>query len=305
MGNKSGKSKKEGGAPPLPSRNNGTGTPQNIKTPLHEDDFFFRPMGHHGLPHSVQAIAYSNTQRVLAVGTSTGIVKIFGGNGIEILVENLNSRSPIIALEFNRSGSKLCTFSSDTEFRTIDMTTYKVCGSLSPGWTRGAHITCVHLPPDTDHPFIYVGLDNGYVEVINTLTMERTGYTVSAQSIDINPEQEDLIFILSDPTDLNKILLGFEKSGPVLWDLTKKRILKRYTFPNSLLEAATNDLDASALTCGAFHESGTQFVVGYSSGHIAVYQTEKHASGKLQPIAYVFHFLCSIQSAHTYVYPLL
>ena len=288
MGNKNSAKKKTSG-PPLPTRNGTTSTTsgkKKVDTPLHEDDFFFRPMGHHGLPHAVQAMAYCNTQRLLAVGTSTGIVKIFGGNGVEILIENLNSRSPIIFLEFNRSGSKLFTFSSDTEFRSIDTTTYKVLGGLSPGWTRGSHITCVHAPPDTDHPFLYVGLDSGYVEVINTLTTERTGYTISATSIDINPEEEDLIFIMSNPADLNRVLLGFEKSGPILWDFAKKKIVKRYSVPGGLAEAAKHDIDSNSLTCGAYHESGTQFVIGYSSGHIAVYQADKSSSGKLQPIAH-------------------
>ena len=121
-------------------------------------------MGHHGLPHSVCAMAYTNIQRFLAVGTSTGVVKLFGKNGIETLLENQNSRSAIISLSFNRSGSKLIIFSADTEFRVIDTSTYQILGGLSSGWTRGAHINCVHMPPDTDHPFIYVGLDNGYVE---------------------------------------------------------------------------------------------------------------------------------------------
>jgi hypothetical protein len=87
-----------------------------------------------------------------------------------------------------------------------------------------------------------------------------------------------LIFILSDPADLNKVLLGFEKSGPMLWDLSKKKISKHYSVPSGITG------DTNLLTCGAFHDSGTQFVVGYLSGHIAVFQTDKSSSGKMQPI---------------------
>ena len=258
------------------------------QTPLHEDDFFLRPMGHHGLCHSVQVMAYSNVQRLLAIGTSTGIVKLFGRNSFEVLLQNQYSRSAIISMNFNRSGSKLFTFSADTEFRVIDMLTYQVLGGLSLGWTRGAHIMCVHMPPDTDHPFIYAGLSNGYVEVINTLTTERTGYRISSTSIDVDPDEEDLVFMASDPSDLNRLLLGYEKLGPVLWDLAKKRIVKHYQPSSGLLELNLGD-DASALTCGAFHNSGTQFVVGYSSGYIVVYDTSKASSGKLQSIGHAMN----------------
>ena len=178
MGNKSAKSK------PAQAARGGKAPPKPF---LEDDDFALRSMGHHGIPHSVTVMTYSNIQRLMALGTATGVVKFFGKSGVEILIHDRNTRSPISALNFNRSGSKLFAFSADTSFRVIDTSTYQVIGGMSKGWTRYARINCVHLPPDTDDPFIYVGLDDGTVEVINTLTTERTGYRITSSEIDLDP----------------------------------------------------------------------------------------------------------------------
>ena len=109
---------------------------------------------------------------------------------------------------------------------------------------------------------------------------------MNSQSIDIDSEEEDLIFMISDPSDLNKLLLGYEKSGAILWDLTKKRIIKRFT----TLTTLTNETsEPSALTCGAFHDSGHQFCLGYTSGHLVIYDSSKSNSGKIQNIGHALN----------------
>mgnify|MGYP000916862448 CR=1 FL=1 len=258
-----------------------------VRKPFLEDnDFCLRQMGHHGIPHAVTVMTYTNIQRLMALGTATGIIKIFGKDGIEILIHDQNTRSPICALDFNRSGSKLFAFSSDTSFRVIDTTTYQVIGNMSKGWARYSSISCVHLPSDTDDPFIYVGLDDGTIEVINTLTIERTGYRITSNYMEINQEEDNYLhFIQSNPANAGMLLLGYETAGPITFDLVKRKY-NRYSPPQGLsdLAARTGGGDSPSLRCGAFKEDGKQFVVGYASGHIAVFNTEKRDSGKIQPI---------------------
>ena len=260
-----------------------------LRTPLHASDFHFRAMGHHGLPQSCQTMAYSNAQRVLAVGTSTGVIKLFGKSGVEVVLQDITSRSSIVHMHFNRSGSRLLCFSANTLFQVFDTHNFKKLGGLSPGWTRGASITCVHVPPDTHHPYVYAGLDTGGVCVIDFHVCENTGYSISPQAlgIDMDSDQEDdtMAFIESNPADLNSILIGFERAGLILWDLAKRRVTKRYILPSDLSDLAFGG-DPS-LTCAAWHQSGHQFVTGFSSGHIAVFDSAHKSSGKTQSLCMI------------------
>ncbi len=191
-------------------------------------------------------------------------------------------------MDFNRSGSKLLCFSANTMFQIYDTYSFKKIGGLSPGWTRGASIACVHVPHDTDHPYAYVGLDTGDIVVVDYHISECTGYRISAGALGVMDDNQDddiMVFIESNPADLNRVLIGFEHAGIILWDLGKRRVLKRYLLPPELSEMALGG--DPLLACAAWHQSGQQFVTGFSSGHIVIFDAAHKGSGKIQSLCMV------------------
>jgi len=58
------------------------------KDKIGQDLFHFSKTVEHGFPNKASAIAFDKTLRLLAIGTSTGFLKIYGKPGVEISADH-------------------------------------------------------------------------------------------------------------------------------------------------------------------------------------------------------------------------
>ena len=147
---------------------------------LMRDDFVFRFVGHHGLPRGLRAMAFDQSQGLLAVGCDDGAVKVFGRGGVSVLLrgpaEGIDAVS-VTCLAFSPCTGNLVTVSADSSVDVWDLGRHALVGTLPSSWTS-AVITTVHFCPGGKFDFALLGDADGTIHVLDLLLLQVSGYRV-------------------------------------------------------------------------------------------------------------------------------
>ncbi|KAH1211851.1 Syntaxin-binding protein 5 [Glycine max] len=84
---------------------------------------------HHGVPSTASILAFDNIQRLLAVGTLDGKIKLFGGDNIEGTLISPKQAS-FKNLEFLENQGFLASVSSDNEIQVWDLKSKQIASAL-------------------------------------------------------------------------------------------------------------------------------------------------------------------------------
>lgn len=138
--------------------------------------FKFRGTLHHGIPGGPTAIAYDHLQRLMAIGTSKGLVKVFGKPGVEVVVNQYEGSISNLCFASNRG--KLVIVHKGGTVEGVNLETRRSIGSYI---FKGADVTCLHHIPNSD--FILVGLSTGNMHVLCTANkIALSSYRISGRS---------------------------------------------------------------------------------------------------------------------------
>lgn len=88
------------------------------ETKLQSDFFKVYDVGHYGLPLNCKTMAFCPQQKILAVGTAQGCLKIFGRQGVEVVLQD--SGPSISHLAFNARGA-LVSVSCDSSIGVYNL----------------------------------------------------------------------------------------------------------------------------------------------------------------------------------------
>jgi len=218
--------------------------------PWRSSMFKFRATLHHGIPGSPSAIAFDCTQRMFAMGTARGLVKIFGKPGVEGVVNQYSSG--ISFLEFvNNSGKLIIVYNSVCTGVNLD--TRRSIGN----YDFKTEVCCIKQLAST--PFIWVGLVTGNVHVLSVGNkIGACGYVISAKN-HLELKQSTPVSALEIHPSLPNVLLIAHESGSLLeWDIEAERIIRRYQVPDS----------CGTLTTAVWHPSGTKLIAGFKNGDL-------------------------------------
>lgn len=152
-------------------------------TPAHRvSDYPWRPKMfnlratlHHGVPGNPVAMAFDPVQRLLAVGTQQGLVKVFGKPGVEVVVNQYPS--PIAHLQFAPNDGKLVIVHSGNVIEAVNLSSKRPIGGYA---LKQDTISCVASLPLS--PFVFVGTKQGHVNVFNAANGQMAMYAVSSRT---------------------------------------------------------------------------------------------------------------------------
>jgi WD40 repeat protein len=310
---------------------------------LREGDFAISEIGHYGVPANASTIKYrflpsalltylpsglpsdlplhslpsslltfhSQQYGILAVGTSQGIIKLFGKDGVDATLADLGtlagarSRSPIRSLFFLERGGLLVAVSADSSIRVynIALPAPSLVGCLENNWTRSHVSTCYHSDGNT-YEYIYLGTEDGKLHVFNALQCALSSYQLSVGALQPMKESTaevahnaQITCLASCPHDENHLLVGYgptempeptdgkvnlkmlapPAAGLCLWDVQKKKVLRRFDYHTAGFKKG------SFPTSMAWHPNGKQFACGNSQGAVALFAKDK-TSGVDQPL---------------------
>lgn len=261
----------------------------------------FQVAMHYGIPYTSTIIAFDAVQRLMAIGTLDGRIKIIGGDNIEGLLIS-PKKLPYKYLEFLDNKGLIMGVSNENDIQVWDLQCRKLSYSLQ--WeaniTAFAAISGTHL--------IFVGDENGLFSVLKyDLDEEKLfimPYNIPAKllsdSVGVSiPNQQQIVGILPQPGTLGtRVLIAYENGLIILWDICESNAitvrssrdlqLKGKEHNDSLSETSTELLDTVAgeqeekEICSIcwISNSGSILAVGYIDGDILLWDLSVSSSVK-------------------------
>ncbi|PON51137.1 WD repeat containing protein [Parasponia andersonii] len=277
---------------------------QNLKQGnLTETDLDLRISVHYGIPSTSSLLAFDPIQRLLAIGTLDGRIKVIGGDGIEGIFIS-PKQLPYKNIEFLQNQGYLVSILNDNDIQIWNLE--RRCLVCCLHWESSiTAFTAIH-----GSNFMYVGDEYGSMSVVKFNVEEesllRLPYHVSANTISEAAEfpftsDQPVVGVLPQPRSSgNRVLIAYQNGLVALWDIIEARIIffgggKDLQLKDEVVEASgeanVNSLEDSSkqyleekeisALCWA-SSSGSILAVGYVDGDILFWNTSSSASSKGQ-----------------------
>ncbi|XP_065223797.1 syntaxin-binding protein 5 isoform X4 [Planococcus citri] len=224
---------------------------------LKPDNFQIAKTFLHGFPHQPSAVAFDPIQRLLAIGTKNGSLRILGRPGVDSQVRH-ETEVAVLQIDFLLNEGALITATSDDSLHLWNFRQKRpeIVHSLK---FQKERITCMFLPVKSK--WLYVGSERGNIHVVNVESFALSGYVINwNKAIDvINTKHPGPVVHLSDcPNDENKLLIGYETGQVVLWNLRTKKAELRWQ-------------STEALKSITWHYEGKQFMCAHVDGTLTTW----------------------------------
>ncbi|XP_029661472.1 syntaxin-binding protein 5 isoform X8 [Formica exsecta] len=230
---------------------------QEIVENLRPEHFQVKKTFRHGFPHQPTALAFDPVQRLLAIGTKSGSLRILGRPGVDAHVKH-EGCAAVIQLQFLINEGALVSATADD---TVHLWNFRqkipqVVQSLKFQRDR---ITCIHLPLQSK--WLYVGTERGNIHILHIETFVLSGYVINwNKAIEVSRKTHPgaVVHLSDNPLDLSKMLIGYTTGQIVLWDLKTK---------NADYRCQTDD----PLKSITWHHEGKQFMCSHTDGSLSTW----------------------------------
>ncbi|KAF8784439.1 Syntaxin-binding protein 5 like protein [Argiope bruennichi] len=208
----------------------------------------------HGFPFQPTAIAFDPVQRILALATKNGSLRLFGRPGVDACVQH-DIDSAVFQILFLVNEGALVTVCADDTMHlwNIRQKQPEIVHTLK---FQKERITYTCLPFQSK--WLYVGTERGNVHIVNVESFTLSGYVINwNKAVEISRKSHPgfVVHLSDNPVDPNKLLIGYESGTAVLWDLRNKAADCRFQC-SELLRSAS------------WHHEGRQFMCSYNDGSL-------------------------------------
>ncbi|KAK3212319.1 hypothetical protein Dsin_017025 [Dipteronia sinensis] len=276
---------------------------QNLKHgSLISADLDFQVAVHYGVPATSSILAFDYVQRLLAIATLDGRIKVVGGDFIEGLLIS-PKQLPFKNLEFLQNQGFLVSITNDNEIQVWNLESRSLACFLQ--WE--SNITAFSVIRGSH--FMYVGDEYGLTSVMKYDSDEgkllQLPYSLSAKSLSEVagfplPDDQPVVGVLPQPCSSgNRVLIAYENGLIILWDVSEAQVIfvgggkdlqlkngvespseADYNLPDDKSEHHLQEKEISAL-CWASSD-GSILAVGYLDGDILFWNTSSAVSSKGQ-----------------------
>lgn len=254
-------------------------------------DLDIRVVVHYGIPSTASVLAFDPIQRLLAIGTLDGRIKVIGGDNIEGLLIS-PKQLPYKYLEFIQNRGFLVSVSTDNDIQVWDLE--KRC--LACCLTLDSNITAFSVICGSY--FIFIGDEYGLFSVLKyeceNGKLVQLPYHIPANSfaevagISILEHQPIVGVLPQACSSGSRVLIAYQNGLIILWDILEAQIVlirgdkdlqvkhevdspSNCHLPNEPSECHIEEKEISAL-CWA-SSSGALLAVGYVDGDILLWKT--------------------------------
>ncbi|XP_023695047.1 syntaxin-binding protein 5 isoform X1 [Paramormyrops kingsleyae] len=217
----------------------------------------------HGFPYQPSSLAFDPVQKILAIGTQTGALRLFGRPGVECYCQH-ESGAAVIQLQFLINEGALVSALTDDSIHLWNLRQKRPAILHSLKFSR-ERITFCHLPFQSK--WLYVGTERGNIHLVNVESFTLSGYVImwnKAIELSTKTHPGPVVHISENPMDEGKLTIGFECGIVVLWDLKCKKADYRYNYDEAIHSVA-------------WHHEGKQFICSHSDGTLTVWNVRSPA----------------------------
>ncbi|XP_066471966.1 syntaxin-binding protein 5-like isoform X2 [Tiliqua scincoides] len=234
------------------------GTPrEEIQETLTSDYFQICKTVRHGFPYLPTALAFDPVQKILAIGTRTGAIRILGRPGVDCCCQH-ESGAGVVQLQFLINEGALVSASSDDMLHLWNLRQKRPAILHSLKFTR-ERITFCHLPFQSK--WLYVGTEKGNTHIVNIESFILSGYVImwnKAIELSTKTHPGPVVHLSDSPRDEGKLLIGYENGTVVFWDLRSKRADLRLYYDEAIHSIG-------------WHNEGKQFMCSHSDGSLTLW----------------------------------
>ncbi|XP_032942783.1 syntaxin-binding protein 5-like isoform X6 [Catharus ustulatus] len=248
-----------GGGSVHPGGTAGTaGTPrEEIQETLTSDYFQICKTVRHGFPYLPTALAFDPVQKILAIGTRTGAIRILGRPGVDCYCQH-ESGAAVLQLQFLINEGALVSACADDALHLWNLRQKRPAVLHSLKFNR-ERITYCHLPFQSK--WLYVGTERGNTHIVNIESFILSGYVImwnKAIELSTKTHPGPVVHLSDSPRDEGKLLIGYENGTIVFWDLRSKRADLRAYYDEAIHSVA-------------WHHEGKQFMCSHSDGSLTLW----------------------------------
>uniref|UniRef100_A0A8D0GH21 Syntaxin binding protein 5L n=1 Tax=Sphenodon punctatus TaxID=8508 RepID=A0A8D0GH21_SPHPU len=234
------------------------GTPrEEIQETLTSDYFQICKTVRHGFPYLPTALAFDTVQKILAIGTRTGAIRILGRPGVDCYCQH-ESGAAVLQLQFLINEGALVSASADDTLHLWNLRQKRPAILHSLKFNR-ERITYCHLPFQSK--WLYVGTERGNTHIVNIESFVLSGYVImwnKAIELSTKTHPGPVVHLSDSPKDEGKLLIGYENGTVVLWDLKSKRADLRVYYDEAIHSVC-------------WHHEGKQFMCSHSDGSLTLW----------------------------------
>ncbi|XP_057708731.1 syntaxin-binding protein 5-like isoform X13 [Corythoichthys intestinalis] len=254
-----------GGTMGSPSCGSAAGTPTAAPTPkeidvqetLVSENFQLCKTVRHGFPYQPTALAFDPVQKILAIGSRSGGVRILGRPGVDCFCQH-ESGAAVLQLQFLINEGALVTACADDTLHLWNLRQRRPAILHSLKFNR-ERITFCHLPFQSK--WLYVGTERGNTHIVNIESFILSGYVImwnKAIELSTKTHPGPVVHLSDSPKDEGKLLVGFESGTIVQWDLRAKKADFRIYYDEAIHSVS-------------WHHEGKQFMCSHSDGSLTVW----------------------------------
>ncbi|XP_072220872.1 syntaxin-binding protein 5 isoform X3 [Leuresthes tenuis] len=228
-----------------------------VQETLQSEHFQLCKTVRHGFSYQPSSMAFDPVQKILAIGTQTGALRLFGRAGVECYCQH-ESGAAVIQLQFLINEGALVSALADDSIHLWNLR-QKIPAILHSLKFNRERITYCHLPFQSK--WLYIGTERGNIHIVNVESFTLSGYVImwnKAIELSTKTHPGPVVHISDNPMDEGKLLIGFECGVVVLWDLKSKKADCRYNYDEAIHSVA-------------WHHEGKQFVCSHSDGTLTTW----------------------------------
>ncbi|XP_061092283.1 syntaxin-binding protein 5-like isoform X5 [Conger conger] len=257
------------GGAPLSSSTAGTPTaapaPREIEVQetLVSENFHICKTVRHGFPYQPTALAFDPVQKILAIGSRTGGVRILGRPGVDCYCQH-DSGAAVLQLQFLINEGALVTACADDTLHLWNLRQKRPAVLHSLKFNR-ERITFCHLPFQSK--WLYVGTERGNTHIVNVESFVLSGYVImwnKAIELSTKTHPGPVVHLSDSPKDEGRLLIGFESGTVVQWDLRLKKAEFRIYYDEAIHSVS-------------WHHEGKQFMCSHSDGSLTTWSLRNTA----------------------------
>uniref|UniRef100_H3D3Y0 Syntaxin-binding protein 5-like n=1 Tax=Tetraodon nigroviridis TaxID=99883 RepID=H3D3Y0_TETNG len=211
----------------------------------------------HGFPYQPSSMAFDPVQKILAIGTQSGALRLFGRPGVECYCQH-ESGAAVIQLQFLINEGALVSALSDDSIHLWNLRQKRPAILHSLKFNR-ERITFCHLPFQSK--WLYIGTERGNIHIVNVESFTLSGYVImwnKAIELSSKAHPGPVVHISDNPMDEGKVNLHYQSGIVVLWDLKSKKADYRYSHDEAIHSVA-------------WHHEGKQFICSHSDGTLTIW----------------------------------
>ncbi|KAE8741158.1 hypothetical protein FOCC_FOCC013321 [Frankliniella occidentalis] len=239
--------------------------------------FAFRNTLHHGFPNKPSALAWDPDLRLMAIGTSSGAIKVVGNPGVEFYGQHQSNESPVTRIIFLPNQGRLVTLCDDNSLHLWEIngsSLEEVKSQALEGKLKKISALCLESAGKN----LLLGTEGGNIYLLSLETFE-TAEPVIYQDVVLQKITEEFKHnpgaveaIAEQPDQPDNILIGYNRGLMVLWN--------RSTSTAEQTFVSTQDLESIC-----WHDSGTKFTSSHNDGSYAIYNVPKGTEPLKDPIS--------------------